>query len=457
MRSRLTTLALAAVVAAAALVPLFGDPRQTPVTHPLWARMLLRALDMTDAVRTSAQASQVFSTLSWRDSLSYPAERYLQAQGAVVRDEAGQRIVTAGAVPAEVSYAIAVVQPGDYQVRARVSGPSAQPATAEVLPLAGGAAVKAFTFVPGPQQLGWVLGGSVHLDPGSYKAQFLIPPGCSLAQVEVAPPCVNPIEPPGGWHPTAVTTTHDLAVTALKALDAENELAPAAEPVEKTGDDFQVEWPEELAVQRAAATTAGDLSVTRLQAGAGGLRAIVTIDAPEPGLYSFEALVTPGAGQRWLLDGCRKAIVCPGAASGWRPVLAQVLAKGRHLLVVTLADGASLDRLRVERKKDAASDYVAALRRLGFDAGAEGPVSRATALDAARFVREKRRDRLAACGDTVPRAPAPPSQIAQQPLAAPPAVSPPVPPPGPPLGPPIAAPILPPQEPATPTLPRGGP
>ena len=72
MRSRLKTLVLVAVVATAALVPLFGDPRSTPVTHPLWARMLLRSLDMTDAVRTSAQASQVFSTLSWRDSLSYP-------------------------------------------------------------------------------------------------------------------------------------------------------------------------------------------------------------------------------------------------------------------------------------------------------------------------------------------------------------------------------------------------
>ena len=452
MRSRLKTLALAAVVATAALVPLFGDPRQTPVTHPLWARMLLRALDMSDAVRTSAQASQVFSTLSWRDSLSYPAERYLEAQGGIVRDEAGQRVITAGAAPAEVSYALAIVQPGDYQVRARVSGPSAPPATAEILPFAGGAAVKAFTFVPGPQQPGWVLGGSVHLDPGSYKARFLIPPGCSLAQVEVAPPCLNPIEPPGGWQPTAVTTTHDLAVTALKALDAENELAPAAEPVEKTGADFQVEWPEGLAVQRASATAAGDLSVTRLSAGVDGLRAIVTIDVPLAGLYVVEGLLTPGAGQRWLVDGCRKAVVCPGSASGWRIVLAQVLAKGRHLLVVALADGATLDRVRVERKKDAASDYVAALRRAGFDAGPEGPVSRATALEAARFVREKRRDRLAGCGDIVPRAPAPPALIAQQTAAAPPAAKPPVPPPAPPIGPPV----LPPQAPATPTLPSGG-
>ena len=105
MWGRLKTLVLAAVVGAAALVPLFGDPRSTPVTHPLWARMLLRSLDMTDAVRTSTQASQVFATLAWRDSLSYPADRYLRAEGAVVREEGGQPVLAAAAGPAEVSYA----------------------------------------------------------------------------------------------------------------------------------------------------------------------------------------------------------------------------------------------------------------------------------------------------------------------------------------------------------------
>ena len=132
MWGRLKTLVLAAVVGAAALVPLFGDPRSTPVTHPLWARMLLRSLDMTDAVRASTQASQVFATLAWRDSLSYPADRYLRAEGAVVREEGGRPVLAAAAGPAEVSYAVAVAQPGDYQLRARLAGQPGTPATAEV-------------------------------------------------------------------------------------------------------------------------------------------------------------------------------------------------------------------------------------------------------------------------------------------------------------------------------------
>ena len=99
MWGRVKTLVLAAVVGAAALVPLFGDPRSTPVTHPLWARMLLRSLDMTDAVRASTQASQVFAALAWRDSLSYTADRYLRADGAVVREEAGRPVLAGSAGP----------------------------------------------------------------------------------------------------------------------------------------------------------------------------------------------------------------------------------------------------------------------------------------------------------------------------------------------------------------------
>jgi hypothetical protein len=448
MPGRRKTLVLAAVAATAALVPLFGDPRQTPVTHALWARMLLRSLEMTEAVRASAVASQVFATLSWRDSLSFPADAYAGASGASVRDVNGVRLVTAEGAPAEVTYAVAIVQPGDYLLRARLAGASPQPATAELVPFAGGPAPAPLTFVPGAGEPDWVIGGARHLDPGSYRAQFLLPPGCSLARVELAPPCLNPIEPSGGWRSDAIATTPDVALTVLKAIEAEHELAPAAEPIEATGADFTVEWPETLARERAAA---GSLATMRLQAHAAGARALVTVEVPEPGLYSVTALATPGAGQRWLLDGCRKAILCPGPP-GWRAVLAQRLSAGRHVLVVTLGNGAALDQLRIERKKDSGDEYVAALRRLGLDLGADGPVSRAAALDAARFVREQRRLRPGGvCGDTVPDAEALPPQLALQPGPGPVPV-PPVPPPNPPVLPPV----LPPQEPATPTLPTGG-
>ena len=59
--------------------------------------------------------------------------------------------------------------------------------------------------------------------------------------------------------------------------------------------------------------------------------------------------------------------------------------------------------MRIERKKSEPSDYVATLKRLGFDPGPDGPVARGRALDAMRFVREQRRGLIASlCGDQVP-------------------------------------------------------
>jgi hypothetical protein len=454
MWGRVKTLILAAVVASAALVPLFGDPRSTPVTHPLWARMLLRSLDMTQAVRTSAVASQVFATLAWRDSLSYPADRYLRADGAVVREEGGVRVVTAATGPAEVVYPLAVVEPGDYQLRARLEGQPQAPATAELVPLDGGGTVETFTLVPATQPA-WVFGGSAHLDPGAYGASFLLPPGCAMSQVEIAPPCLNPIEPMGGWKPEAITTNEDVAVTALKALDAEHELPPDATPIEIAGTDFQIEAPPEAVAERG---TASNLADQTLQAGRKGLRVLVSFDVPEAGLYPVSGFVKPGTGQRWLVDECRKAMVCPGGATGWRAILSQSLSAGRHTLVVGLANGATLETVRIEKKKASPQDYVAALQRLGFDVGPEGPISRDRAIDAMRFVRDQRRARQSQlCGDTVvvdetglPPAP----QIVQVPVPPQgPTTGAPVAPGAPPLG---GPPILPPQEPASPTQPVSG-
>ena len=169
MWSRAKTLVLAVVVASAALVPLFGDPRTTPVTHPLWARMLLRSMDMTQAVRTSTEASQVFGALAWRDSLTFPADEYLRADGAVVREQGGAPIVTPADGPAEIVFAVPVAQPGDYQLRARLTGTPASPASVELAPLAGGAALETFTLVPAAEP-GCAASGSGRRDHDGRRA-----------------------------------------------------------------------------------------------------------------------------------------------------------------------------------------------------------------------------------------------------------------------------------------------
>ncbi len=443
--SRLKTVALGTIVVVAALVPLFGDPRVTPVTHPIWARMLLRALEMNEAVRASTWASEVFSTLSWRDSLAFPADHYVRCDGVTVQERGDVRVVLASEGTGQVVYPLAVVRGGDYKMRVRLAGTPDRPATAEIAPMGRSAALDTFTFVP-TVSAGWVLGGRTYLDPGSYTATLLLPAGSSLEYVEVAPPCLNPIEPVGGWRPAASTTVEDVAITALKAIDVESELPPAATPLERTGSDFEADG-------RAASATAPGQGFEPfvLRAERGGLVAVLTVDLAEAGLYTLSVYGVTGSGQRWLADSCRKAILCPAEGAGWRVVMSQPFAAGRHTFSVTLADGAVIESVRLERKKERVTDYLATIRRLGFDPGPDGPVSWDKAVAAMRFIQERRADlRTRWCGDVVPQpGPSPALLEASATAAAPAPVPAPVYPPPFSIG-PVVLPIQPPASPVRP-------
>jgi hypothetical protein len=435
---------LVILVAAGALVPLFGDPRLTPVTHPIWARMLLRALDMNEGLKASNLASQAFAALSWRDSLAFPADHYVRGDGVMVEGGAA-RAVTAADGAGQVVYPLMVVRPGDYLMRFRLAGGGEQRATAEIARAGGGGVLKTLTFLPS-RSVAWVEGGSAHLNPGAYTATVLLPRGASLEYVEVAPPCLDPIEPIGGWNPTAPTTVEDVAVTVVKALDLESELPPADTPIERTGGDFQIEVPP------PSAPPGRDFEALKLKADRRGVKALVSVDLPAPGLYSVSFYGVAGSGQQWLADSCRKAIQCPSGAAGWHAVMSQTFGAGRHTFGVILVDGAVVERVRVERKKQGGAVYLSTLRRLGFDPGPEGPVSWERATAAVDFIESRRPARSAAlCGDV-----AMPETALSEPVVV--QAAPPVPGaaagPAAPAPPPAAGPVvLPPQPPASPVEP----
>ncbi|MGE5127556.1 MAG: hypothetical protein ACM3PV_14790, partial [Betaproteobacteria bacterium] len=222
-------------VAAVALLPLYGDPQPAAVvSHPEWARMVLRGLELiSDAPGVNDTARQVFATLSGRESRSFSADQYVHATRVELSGEGGsQRLRPLGGI-GEASYAMSVAQAGDYRIRLFVAGEA--PAEAELTRAGENTVLRRFS-VPAAQQIGWVDAGSVHLDPGAYVTTVLLPEGGALQYLEIAPPCVNPIEPQGGWKPAAVTTTGDVAVTMLQALDLESELPPSGQALEFHGD-----------------------------------------------------------------------------------------------------------------------------------------------------------------------------------------------------------------------------
>jgi hypothetical protein len=398
--NKLKGLALVTVVGVGALLPLYGDPRSTSVSHPEWARMILRSLDLIDSGVVTDQASQIFAVLSWKNSLSYRADRYAKATGVEADRAAGAPWVRSEAGVGTLAYPVAVTRGGDYRLRLRLAGPTDTPAEADVAVRGEDKPLKTFSVAPSTSP-GWVDAGRVHLDPGAYTASVLLPPGTALQYVELAPPCLNPIEPLSGWQARAVTTNADLAVTALKALDLENELPPIEPRMELTGSQLVAEQAHPVP---AAAGTGPESQW--LKAGPDGVRAVALANLPEPGLYSLSVFGRAGSGQSWTADACRKAVVCPepeaAGAARWRPVMTGRFTAGPHAFAVSLARDAVIERVRLERHRETAEDYVATLRRLGLDPGPDGPVSRDIAVDAMDFIRSKRGLQLGSnpfCGD----------------------------------------------------------
>ena len=390
----LRAFAFLAGVAAFALLPLYGDIRPSDaVSHPEWARLMLRGLGLLgDSPGVHDTAAQAFAALSGRDSRSWPADQYVRGQRVESFEEDGTRRIRPAGGIGEVVYALGIARPGDYRLRLHVSGPA--PAEAEMTKAGGDVVIRSFT-VPAAPVMGWIDAGSVHLDPGAYDATVLLPEGSTLERVEMSPPCLQPIEPRGGWKPSAVATTEDVAVTVLQALDLESELPPAATPIEYLGRDLRLE-------DGSRALTVGGEGDGSFRGGPRGSSVVLLVDLPESGLYTVSVFGVPGGGQRWMADGCRKQVVCPSTdlQPRWRVVLSGDFQKGAHLFSATLGPDTVVDRIRLERKKAAPADYVAALERVGLELGAAGPVAREKAEDARRFL-ERRAAELALdlCGD----------------------------------------------------------
>jgi hypothetical protein len=357
--------------------------------------MVLRGLDLlADAPGVNDTAAQAFATLSGRDSRVWPADQYVRGRHVQAFREEGVRRIRAEGGIGEVVYAVGIARPGDYRLRVHVSSPA--PAEAEMTKAGSDALLRSFTIGATPLP-GWIDAGTLHLDPGAYDATVLLPEGGTLELVELAPPCVHPIEPRGGWKATAVTTTEDVAVTLLQALDLESELPPAGSPIELSGSDLKLEDGS-----RALDASAGGGAPSAFRSGPMGSRVVVVADIPEDGLYTLSVFGVPGGGQRWLADECRKSIVCPSGdpLPRWRVVLSGDLQRGRHLFSATLGPDTVVERLRLEPKKAVPADYVAALERLGLELGPPGPITREKAEEARRFL-ERRRAQLEIelCGD----------------------------------------------------------
>lgn len=369
----------------AALVPLYGDPRRSPVTHSEWARLMMRGIGFDESIERVENADDIFLTLAWKDQRNLPAAKYKRASSVVRRGT----FVDAGTETGEAAYDLPIVRSGDYDVRLRLKGAPSTPFKVEIRK--DGQIDSVITQNPTgsgdtytPVDLGWV-----HMEPGNHTVSVALPPGTSLESIHVSPPCLNPIEPELGWRAPALTTDEDLARTLVQALEVEHELPPADEPIELRAASFDQLSPE-VTLKASQSLTPVDPSsppesdVDVLRAGEQGLQAIVQADITVPGRYAVSVWTAEGDGQTWLADSCRRTDLCPTGNSTprWRTLMTSDFNVGRHSFAVLLTNRAMVGRLRLQRLKATPEDYVTTLRRLGFEAGPKGPITREKAREA---------------------------------------------------------------------------
>jgi hypothetical protein len=359
--------------------------------------MMLRALDMESVLVRGTSASLAFDTLSWRTSINMPLERTLRSTG--VQFQPGPpTLVRAEAQGGEVVYRLGTGRRGDFRFRIKTSGTAAQSFAFEVMPEGETKATRSMTLPVGPN----AETGAVPIAPGVHSLSVGLPAGVALESIEVIPPCINAIEPKSGWSPTAIARTAEVAVTALKALDLESELPAAASPIELGSVAFQPTM-----AQTVKTSLKSDPGGFWFEGGADGTQAVAHVDLPEAGLYTLSAYGLQGEGQSWTADACQKSVLCPNKEKPetprWRPVMTAEFSAGPHAFVMTLANGAAVQRIRFERKKDAAENYLSTVARLGLDLGDDRPIPRPLAVEAMEWIKRRRHATLESCGEILLR------------------------------------------------------
>jgi hypothetical protein len=448
---------LVAALTLAALVPLYGDPRRSPVTHSEWARMMMRSLGFEESLERVENADDIFLSLAWKDQRNLIASKYKRSAGVVTNGDAVESAIE----PGEVAYDLPIVRDGDYNVRLKLRGAPDQPFTVEIRRDGQLDSVHSFKPTGSGVEFTTVDLGWVRLNTGNHTLSVVLPPGTALDSIQISPPCLSPIEPQDGWRGPALTTDEDLARTLLQALDLESELAPADEPIFLRAGAFEVLAPDSAVSEGRDAAETQELTATPE-----GLHAVVYADIEKEGLYAVSVWTVEGDGQAWLADSCRRADICPSgdATPKWRTILTSDFNVGRHSFAVLLTSGAMVGQIRLQRVKASPADYVAAIKRLGFDVGPKGPITREKARAAMEWLEARWKNRRGAqqsCSIQPPLgrmtasgrlaggltlSPLTPSIVTpppNPPVGPPGGGGPPLPPPVPPIGQPPATPVLP--------------
>jgi hypothetical protein len=367
----------------------YGVAQSTVVTQAEWAVYVAQGLGLDWNLPENPKSNHYLARLNWTKSVEFRASSMLD--GSTAQPSADGSIRTASMGPSEALYEVSMLRAGDYGFRVELAG--------------GGATLKVAdqtfdVYQPSPEPR-WVDLDRIPVGPGSHKMSLLLTNGTSARSLGVTPPCMLPVEPIGGWTPLEPLRFDQMAVTLAKALDLEQDLPEIGDATTIRGESFiktlvyPFEEQEEQGEDDPFWLSSGDSIVT----------AVARFDVTEPGVYSVEARYISSRPVRWNMDSCLRVVTCPVTPNqiGRRRSLALTLEPGTHEIEVTLAPGAKLDRIDVQRRDGSVGAYLDVVADQGFRLGnANENVTRRQAISAAKRLRDRfMKLATARCDDTL--------------------------------------------------------
>jgi hypothetical protein len=333
------------------VAPRAVNPLASPgpfVRQEQWADRLAAALGLEDAMPPGAPAEQVFALLC-PEGVPESGDGAISA--VLPRWNGGS-----GDVPVQID----VPRPGLYVVEVDGKGPQSwraggRPAGA-INPTPWGVAVAPFV-VPlpaGPQTV-----------VGSFESNS------SASRVTLRPHRGVCVQPRDGWAAGQPLRFADKARTLVRALGLEGRL-PVEGPAEIVeGETFDRTSPDgEVSDQALAAPASGGAWAV---AGGAGAELRWSLGADGAGVVTLLARLHGPKPQVWLVGDAAPRTVQPAAgAEGWvwTEIATLPLGAGPVSIRARLAPGSGVDVMRLQRRRDADSDYLAVLDALGVQEGA---------------------------------------------------------------------------------------
>lgn len=331
------------------LLSLPGAGLGAGLTQGDWMRSLVEGLGLSFGLPDQPEEEDYRRILSGRRTLRVEAEEALLPESLVAIKDftnfgefSGSGWVSGIASPTTARLAFLLPLAGDYRVTAVVRLPG------HVLRLAG----REFPL-SGDNFFTSVDLGTLFLDAGLHEVELRLPPNGAVDYLEFQAPDRPEIAPLGGWQTARALSRADLALTALRALDVENLLPPAAPELRLEAEDAENSGGATVVTTRYLGAPSGG---RWLRAATSPAEVLIGFSIAEPGFYRIHLIGAGTLPARVQVDEGRiRELAWPSYLT---PVSvgSAYLDRGRRQIKITLSPGTGVDWIHLRRQRSAPED-----------------------------------------------------------------------------------------------------